>query len=45
LSERFGGQVTIADDWGVRYTICAHKDIIDQIVAECVANEIPEIVP
>lgn len=34
--------IVIYDDWGRRFTVQAGPDVIDGLVADCVANEIPE---
>jgi hypothetical protein len=34
-------RLILRDDWGNAYTIAAPADVLDALVAECIANEIP----
>jgi hypothetical protein len=38
---RKAAQLIIWDDWGTPYSIVAPAHILDTLVAECIANEIP----
>lgn len=37
----FGSHISIADDWGSTYIIEAGRQILDALLIECEANEVP----